>query len=249
MQRGCSSAADGVVIDWCAPPSGASVTPDGVPTRIDCPPAYMPKDHGSSARLRNGSYIVPMGSNGSPSRDHVAPSSESRPTRLPSAIPSSMCWPWADSRQRMSVSVSSANQSMRSPGFQTPARLIHPPRFVEEATSGETVTTRAAASGAAWARSTKKRPKACWVEADPRCSRPTDAGSAGGSRSTTSGRSSSCAAAAHSAPSALPSGKGAQGSAASAPSSPARCSHSGTLSSAEWLAGWPCVGRPHALMV
>ena len=29
----------GVVIDWCAPPSGASVTPDGVPTRIDWPPA------------------------------------------------------------------------------------------------------------------------------------------------------------------------------------------------------------------
>ena len=39
MHRGCSSPTDGVMIDWCAPPSGASVTPDGVPTRIDCPPA------------------------------------------------------------------------------------------------------------------------------------------------------------------------------------------------------------------
>ena len=39
MQRGCSRPTDGVMIDWCAPPSGASVTPDGVPTRIDCPPA------------------------------------------------------------------------------------------------------------------------------------------------------------------------------------------------------------------
>ncbi len=29
MQRGCSSPTDGVMIDWCAPPSGASVTPDG----------------------------------------------------------------------------------------------------------------------------------------------------------------------------------------------------------------------------
>ena len=28
-QRGCSSPIDGVMIDWCAPPSGASVTPDG----------------------------------------------------------------------------------------------------------------------------------------------------------------------------------------------------------------------------
>jgi hypothetical protein len=39
VQPGCSSPTDGVEIDWCAPPSGASVTPDGVPTRIDCPPA------------------------------------------------------------------------------------------------------------------------------------------------------------------------------------------------------------------
>jgi hypothetical protein len=30
---------DGVITDWCAPPSGPSVTPDGVPTRIDWPPA------------------------------------------------------------------------------------------------------------------------------------------------------------------------------------------------------------------
>jgi hypothetical protein len=27
------------VIDWCAPPSGARLTPEGVPTRIDWPPA------------------------------------------------------------------------------------------------------------------------------------------------------------------------------------------------------------------
>ena len=79
------------MIDWCAPPSGASVTPDGVPTRIDWPPAYIPNDHGSSARPTNGSYIVPIGSSGCPSRDQVAPSSPSNPTRLPSAIPSSMC--------------------------------------------------------------------------------------------------------------------------------------------------------------
>ncbi len=30
---------DGVTIDWWAPPSGASDTPDGVPIRIDWPPA------------------------------------------------------------------------------------------------------------------------------------------------------------------------------------------------------------------
>ena len=38
-QPGCSMPIDGVITDWCAPPSGPSVTPDGVPTRIDCPPA------------------------------------------------------------------------------------------------------------------------------------------------------------------------------------------------------------------
>ena len=39
VHRGCSRPIEGVMIDWCAPPSGASVTPDGVPTRIDCAPA------------------------------------------------------------------------------------------------------------------------------------------------------------------------------------------------------------------
>src|SRR5699024_120784 len=58
---GTSIPVDGVVIDWWAPPSGASVTPEGVPTRIDWPPAYMPKVHGSSARLTNGSYMTPIG--------------------------------------------------------------------------------------------------------------------------------------------------------------------------------------------
>ncbi len=59
----------------------------------------MPNDHGSSARLTNGSYSVPMGNSGWPSRDQVTPSSLSAPTRLPSAIPSSMCRPWVLSRQ------------------------------------------------------------------------------------------------------------------------------------------------------
>ncbi len=48
-----------------------------------------------------------------------------------------------------------------------PTWLIQPPRLVEEATSGLTVTTRSATSGASRARSTKKRPNACWVETLP----------------------------------------------------------------------------------
>ena len=45
-----------------------------------------------------------------------------------------------------------------------PTRLIQPPRLVEDATSGLTVTTRCATWGAACARSVKKRPNVCWVE-------------------------------------------------------------------------------------
>ena len=56
-------------------------------------------------------------------------------------MPSSTWRPWSDSRQRTSVSESSANQSMRSPMLQMPLRLIQPPRLVDDATSGATVTT------------------------------------------------------------------------------------------------------------
>src|SRR2546426_11206258 len=42
--------------------------------------------------------------------------------------------------------------------------LIQPPRFVEDATSGLSVTTRAAASGALRFRSDRNRPSAAWVE-------------------------------------------------------------------------------------
>jgi hypothetical protein len=45
--------------------------------------------------------------------------------------------------------------------------LIQPPRFVDDATSGLTVTTCAATSGASRARSTKKRPNACCVDVVP----------------------------------------------------------------------------------
>src|SRR4029450_3002398 len=41
VQPGCSSPTDGVVIDWWAPPSPASVTPEGRPTRIGWPPRQM----------------------------------------------------------------------------------------------------------------------------------------------------------------------------------------------------------------
>src|SRR6478609_8387420 len=92
--------------------------------------------------------MVAIGISGSPHRLQVAPSSPSRQTRLTSAMPSSMCWPFLTVDQRRTRSVSSANQSGRSCTDQTPVLLIQPPRFVDDATSGLQVTTRAAVSGA-----------------------------------------------------------------------------------------------------
>src|SRR5215213_2295929 len=68
---------------------------------------------------------------------------------------------------------------MRSPTDQMPALLIQPPRLVDVPTSGETVTTRSATSGASRTRSTKKRPNACCVDSDPLCSRPRSSGAPG----------------------------------------------------------------------
>src|SRR5438270_95348 len=92
-----------------------------------------------------------MGSSGWPEVSQVAPSSPSRVTRLTSAMPSGMCWPVEVSGQRTRRSSGwpslAENQSCRSVGDQTPILLIQPPALVLLATSGETVTTRAATSG------------------------------------------------------------------------------------------------------
>ena len=50
-------------------------------------------------------------------------------------------------------------------------------------------------------------------------------------------------------PPACPAGKPAHGSAMSPPSSRASCAHCSSDMSAEWLAGWPWVGSPRALIV
>src|SRR5262249_51838774 len=76
------------------------------------------------------------------------------------------------SRQRSSVLGSSANQSMRSPTFQTPTLLIQPPRFVDDATSGLTVTMRSATAGTDRAMSASRRPNCCCVESEPVASPP-----------------------------------------------------------------------------
>ena len=160
-------------------------------------------------------------------------------------------WPCSDSRQRTSVSLSSANQSIRSPGCQTPTRLIQPPRFVDDATSGLTVTTCSATSGAAWARSTKKRPNACCVEAFPTCSRPTSA--AARAAGAASGGSARAPAArprrGTSRPPATPGERRPRVVGVGADLAGELLATAARLSSAEWFAGCPSVGRLHALIV
>ena len=95
-------------------------------------------------------------------------------------MPSSRCWPVGRSRQCRIVSGSSANQSTRSRAAHTPTLLTQPPRLVDELTSGASVTTRAAASGADRVRSSSARPSAAWVVAVPDGVRPRSAGTAGG---------------------------------------------------------------------
>ena len=97
-----------------------------------------------------------------------------------SAIPSSMCCPVGRSRQCRIVSASSANQSVRSCAAHTPTLFTHPPRLVLELTSGLTVTTRRATSGATRVRSSSARPSAAWVVAVPVGVRPKSAGTSGG---------------------------------------------------------------------
>ena len=59
-------------------------------------------------------------------------------------MPSSMCCPAGRSCQCRIVSLSSANQSVRSAEDQTPALFTQPARLVLELTSGLTVTIRRA---------------------------------------------------------------------------------------------------------
>ncbi len=133
-------------------------------------------------------------------------------------MPSSTCWPWSDSRQRTSVSVSSANQSMRSPTRRCPTLLIQPPRLVEVPTSGETVTARAATSGASRSRSTQKRPNACWVDSRPGARGRATPAPRAARRRAPAARSSRAPARSHSSASGEPAANDAHGSSGSAPS-------------------------------
>ncbi len=105
-------------------------------------------------------------------------------------MPSSRCCPSGRSRQCRIVSGSSANQSTRSRADQTPTLFTQPPRLVEELTSGHSVTTRRAASGADRVRSSSARPSAAWVVAVPLGVRPMSVGTDGAAAGRTGSRRS-----------------------------------------------------------
>ena len=161
--------------------------------------------------------------------------------------PSSRCWPPGRSRQCRIVSGSSANQSTRSRADHTPTLFTQPPRFVDDETSGHSVTTRAAASGAERVRSSRARPSAAWVVACPPGVRPMSVGSStarGGRHGVAASRR---AAAAHSRAcggrrEAAPTGCPVDARAAR----PARPSVR-AVSSEEWFCGWPSRGQAVAL--
>ena len=234
-------------MDWCAPPSGASET------RTACRPGWT----GRPRRCRtttapapaptNGSYSTPTGNSGCPCLLQVAPSSPSSPTRLVSAMPSSMCCPVGFSRQCRMVSASSANQSVRSRADHTPTLFTQPPRLVLELTSGLTVTTRLAASGASRVRSSRARPSAAWVVAVPDGVRPRSCGTAGGACRGEAGRRSRAAVCAHSPAAALSGAGRCQGWPGSAPACAASSASWASVSSAEWFCGMPLDGQAVAL--
>lgn len=164
-------------------------------------------------------------------------------------MPSSMCWPAGPSRQCRIVSPSSANQSRRSEVDQTPTLFTQPPRLVLELTSGLTVTTRAAASGASRVRSRRSRPRAAWVVAVPLGVRPMSSGTGGGACGAAAGRRSRFAVSAHRRAAADPSSNRAQGASASAPSRGASSAIWSAVRRDEWFCGWPSLGRPWPLTV
>ena len=164
-------------------------------------------------------------------------------------MPSSTCWPAAVSRHRMTRSRSSANQSARPAMDHTPVLLIQPPRFVDVATSGLSVTTWSATSGCARCRSDRNRPSAACVEVVALGAYPSSAGTAGTGCVSTASRRRRSAAAARASAAGVPSSNFCQGSSGSMPEAAASSPICAPVSWAAWLPGWPSVARPRPLIV
>ena len=165
-------------------------------------------------------------------------------------MPSSMCWPCSVSRQRTSVSVSSANQSMRSPGFQTPD-AVDPAAEVgrggDVGADGHDVRgdlRRARGRGRRRSARTPAGWRPCRV-----CARPRSRGHRRRRRRSrpARARSRSAALARRARPRASPARSAPTGRRRRRRARPPAAPTARRVSSAEWLPGWPCGRQPPGL--
>jgi hypothetical protein len=116
--------------------------------------------------------------------------------------------------------------------------------LVEELTSGASVTTRAAASGAERVRSSRVRPSAAWVVAWPPGVRPMSVGISGTAVGVTGSRRSRSAISTHNRPAGVSSANRTQGAAGSVPELFASSPNWSAVSCEEWFCGCPSEASP-----
>ena len=135
---GSSRPTDAVIVDWCAPPSGASVTPDGVPATTNRAPEYDRVDERVQAaqhervvdradRQQRLAGQVPGQAELAEQQEQVHLADAQLDVLAVRAL-----GPAAARRPRSTTGAAS--------GANTPVRLMKPARLVEVATSGAVVT-------------------------------------------------------------------------------------------------------------
>ena len=161
-------------------------------------------------------------------------------------MPSSMCWPAGDCRQRSRRS--SPRKSTASAGANTPILLIQPPRLVDTLTSGDVVTMRSA-TPATSPRRVRTRPNVSCVDVVPTAGTLVASGIGSTGRGGTGTLLSSPPVTAHASPAADVGSKRSHSVAGVRPSDARRASICSPDSRAAWFSGSPAIGRPQPFTV
>ena len=159
----------GVPIDWCAPPSGASVMPDGVPTTMKravlvagvVQRIEAAADEGIIERA-DGQQPLAEQRVRQPAAPTASGTGSSRRCRARCAGPSGSSPSAAATSARARLNTSSW-LAMEN----RPRRFTHGPRLVDTVTSGDVVTMRSASGPPARAISSSTRPKPACVDICP----------------------------------------------------------------------------------
>ncbi len=159
-QPGCSSPTDGVLIDWWAPPSGGEGHPgrradeDRLAAGVDPerPRLQRPLDERVVEHPDRQQRLAPPAPGGA------------ELTEQPDQVGLGDARARGAGRWAARASAGSSRGRRRTsraarPRDQTPTLFTQPPRLVDELTSGQSVTTRRAASGASRVRSSRARPE------------------------------------------------------------------------------------------